>query len=414
MAVSITQNPTNTPLPAGQHLPFTLYDATTPDRYIVYVYEHTSTSGDGDLIATLYLPPNGNGRAIFDLSDIAEGRVSAPSRRGSVGATEPVHGSTQAIITGNTPALLKYTIKAAQFNSGTASAVEATAVVYLLGGVQQIADGLLPSFAAYYPTGNTQKAFLTDRVPDASNEIHLTMAQADEMTAWFLKTNNLNATEITAKATYFNLKDGTLQGINTQAVSDSTTLNNLYMGFQIGPEYFKANVTTGVWNDDWDELRFFISDSGSTAQTAIYVIKRDCRPVKHDPVQIGWANSVGGWDYLRFDGRAPKQVQKQAKEYRQTAGVYDGTTFSMDATARQATPYQTTATNTYTLTNNSFTQSEVDLLQYAFRSKDVWYRVGTGGWLPCNIRTNSYVVQPARSRVYQVSMQIEQAQDIRC
>ena len=31
------------------------------------------------------------------------------------------------------------------------------------------------------------------------------------------------------------------------------------------------------------------------------------------------------------------------------------------------------------------------------------FRVGTGDWLPCNVQTSSYTVQPKASRLFDVS-----------
>jgi hypothetical protein len=42
------------------------------------------------------------------------------------------------------------------------------------------------------------------------------------------------------------------------------------------------------------------------------------------------------------------------------------------------------------------------------------FRVGDGSWLPCNIQTNSYTIQPAASQLFDVSFNIELAQEIRC
>ena len=78
MAVAITRDPLDAytgPRPANQRLIFTLYDsATTPDRYVVKVYESDNVLSTGTLIAKLYLTPNTNDRSHFDLSDIVSDR----------------------------------------------------------------------------------------------------------------------------------------------------------------------------------------------------------------------------------------------------------------------------------------------------------------------------------------------------
>ncbi len=154
--------------------------------------------------------------------------------------------------------------------------------------------------------------------------------------------------------------------------------------------------------------------TSNTIRSRHLTIDRDCRPIKHDPVQLTWANTVGGWDYLRFDGRALKTVNTEDKRYRKTVGSYGEADFTFNAYDRQDTPYHVTAREKYALRNQFFTASERDLLQYAFRSKNVMFRVGSGDWLPCTIATNSYQVIPATSKTFDVSFQIELAQDIRC
>jgi hypothetical protein len=60
MAVSITSAPDKL-RPAGQPLVFKMEEASTPDRYIVQVYESTLTTTDGTLIGTYYITPDANG-----------------------------------------------------------------------------------------------------------------------------------------------------------------------------------------------------------------------------------------------------------------------------------------------------------------------------------------------------------------
>jgi hypothetical protein len=117
---------------------------------------------------------------------------------------------------------------------------------------------------------------------------------------------------------------------------------------------------------------------------------------------------VGAYDYLRFDGRNLKTLATESKDYRKSVS------FDFNAWDRQATPYHKTGKESYQLRNQLFTAEERDLLQYAFRSKNVMFRVGSGDWLPCNIVTNTYQVIPATSKTFDVSFQIELAQDIRC
>jgi hypothetical protein len=404
MAVSITSAP-DLLRPAGQPLVFKMEEASTPDRYIVQVYESTLTTTDGTLIGTYYITPDANGDGYFDLSDIAEGRVAAPDTQ-SAGV---IHTVVTAVGTTTEPVIRKYTVKAGQYNAGTATLAEDSDVVYLLGGAMQISQGLHPSFADYYPTGSTVKSWLSDRQADSGKGIRMVMAAEDEAIAVLIQTDNLGT------ATSLDVIEIKLfkNNINVQTRSNgvvaSTIVGANYIIVPLGP----ANLATyfGVmWDNDWDYYTIRGKDGATPPNivTSTIRVDRDCRPIKHDPVQLAWANTVGGWDYLRFDGRNLKTIQTEGKNYRKSLG------FSFNSWDRQTTPYHITGKEQYALRNQLFTASERDLLQYAFRSKNVMFRVGTGDWLPCTIDTSSYQVIPAASKTFDVSFTITLAQDIRC
>ncbi len=403
MAVSITSAP-DLLRPAGQPLVFKMEEASTPDRYIVQVYESTLTTTDGTLIGTYYITPDANGDGYFDLSDIAEGRVAAPDTQ-SAGV---IHTVVTAVGTTTEPVIRKYTVKVGDY-TGSTPTMDDSSVVYLLGGAMQISQGLHPSFADYYPTGSTVKSWLSDRQADSGKGIRMVMAAEDEAIAVLIQTDNLGT------ATSLDVIEIKLfkNNINVQTRSNgvvaSTIVGANYIIVPLGP----ANLATyfGVmWDNDWDYYTIRGKDGATPPNivTSTIRVDRDCRPIKHDPVQLAWANTVGGWDYLRFDGRNLKTIQTEGKNYRKSLG------FSFNSWDRQTTPYHITGKEQYALRNQLFTASERDLLQYAFRSKNVMFRVGTGDWLPCTIDTSSYQVIPAASKTFDVSFTITLAQDIRC
>ena len=405
MAVSITSAP-DLLRPAGQPLVFKMEEATTPDRYIVQVYESLTTTTDGTLIGTYYITPDANGDGYFDLSDIAEGRVAAPDTQ-SAGV---IHTVVTASGTSTQPVMRKYTVKAGQYNAGTATLAEDSDVIYLLGGAMQISQGLHPSFADYYPTGSTVKSWLSDRQLDSTGRrIDMVMAAEDEAIAVIIQTDNLGTAtdldEIEVKLFKNNVNVATI----SNNVSSSVTVGENYLIVPLGPANL-ATLFNTLWDSDWDYYTIRGTDGAAppTAVSCSIRVDRDCRPIKHDAVQLAWANTVGGWDYLRFDGRNLKTIQAESKNYRKSLG------FSFNSWDRQTTPYHITGKEQYALRNQLFTASERDLLQYAFRSKDVMFRVGTGGWLPCTIDTSSYQVIPAASKTFDVSFTITLAQDIRC
>lgn len=401
--------------PAGQPLVFKFSTSLSPlpagFRFAVRVYESTTTA-TGSVIGTFYLTPNADDEGYFDLSDIAEGRVGAPNTAYDTGLTADVvvHTATGATNTSLENTILRYTVGVQDYTGSALGSDDDTSTVYLLGGTQQISQGLHPSFTAYYPTSLTTKGWLTDR-PYAAKNLYATFADEDEAVGVICHTTNLGVTTDWAEVEYVLYKDGAVVSTQSTGITGSTIMTGNYFILPIGPANLQDTVFSGTWDADWDQIRIYGTDGDIVSpakRTATLIIDRDCRPIKHDPVQLAWANTVGGWDYLRFDGRNLKTLQTESKDYRKSVG------FDFNAWDRQTTPYHKTGKEVYQLRNQLFTASERDLLQYAFRSKNVMFRVGSGDWLPCTIATNSYQVIPATSKTFDVSFQIELAQDIRC
>jgi len=407
MAASIDSAP-DLLRPAGQPLIFqfsTTASVTAGFRYAVEVYESTAYNTDGTLIGTYYLTPDANDEGYFDLSDIAEGRVAAPDTY----ASGVIHTVTASSTTSTQPVMRRYTVKVGDY-TGSTPTMDDSASLFLLGGTMQISQGLHPSFASYYPTGSSIKSWLSDREVDSTGRrIDMVMAAEDEAIAVIIQTDNLGTAtsldEIEVKLFKNNINVATI----SNNVVSSVTVGENYLIVPLGP----ANLATlfdTLWDSDWDYYTIRGTDGAGTpaAVSCSIRVDRDCRPIKHDAVQLAWANTVGGWDYLRFDGRNLKTIQTEGKNYRKSLG------FSFNSWDRQTTPYHITGKEQYALRNQLFTASERDLLQYAFRSKNVMFRVGTGDWLPCTIDTSSYQVIPAASKTFDVSFTITLAQDIRC
>ncbi len=417
MAVAITRDPLDAytgPRPANQRLIFTLYDsAATPDRYVVKVYESDNTASDGTLIAKLYLTPNTNDRSHFDLSDIVSDRVSAPMETDGGKQVHTITTITDSPADGT--GLKKYVVVPGTFTSGTENMNTGGKVsLYLLGGVEQVSAGLDVSFDRFYPTASSKDGFLTD-LEFGSKDATTYMADDDEGVVALINTNTIGAVTTLSKVRIQVYANGVLDQDQTSTIGTATNpvSDNMHL-IPIGPKNLAAYFGV-LWPSDWEEVVITgVETDNVTAVTKKLKIVRDCRPIKHDAVQLAWKNSVGGWDYLRFDGRPQKTVSTETKTYRQTLGNYDAASFSYNTYDRERTPYHITAKESYNLTNRYFTAAERELLQYALRSKEVQYRVGDGGWLPCNIQTSSYTIQPAASQLFEVSLTIELAQDIRC
>jgi len=411
MAVTITSAPTSEVRPAGQYLVYTLDEATTPERYIVQVYRSTSTASIGSEKARLYITPNASGKCHFDLSKIAEGILEYPLSRNGV----PIHSVQDAsnpIFWCDELHALKFTIRAGQYNSPTASLNQDSDEIYLIRGTEQISSGLLPSFSDYYPGGSSKKVWLTDREQNPSdNHIYTTMSEEDEGVVMFLQSVNLGLSGSTVvDVRYDAYENGNFIATYTKTLTGSSTeVRQNHLAVPIGPAHWSF---LGIASNA-DRVRVAVINPGGIMSCWFYV-DLDCRPLKHDATQLAWVNTRGGWDYLRFDSRAPKTVSVQGKTYRKSVGTFGESTFSIASNIQQYDTYGKTGKEKYTLSEQFFTADDRELLQYLMRSNVVQMRVGTGEWEPCQVVTNSLKIEPRGSKLYAVTLDVELARDIRC
>ena len=421
MASSFSHTPTTTNDAtkfAGQPLIFTCDDTSTPDRFVVQVYERDapgSSSGQVDL-GEFYLTPNAGGVAHFDLSNVIDGRLNAPNTTIVGDQVHETDYSSGFALGSSDRVMREYYVELYRYDSSGKSSLQDSSTVAVWAGAVQISQGYEPDAEApYHFTASTSKGFLTDRYWDSSTDIEATMADEDQGVwsiavpdQWQTSPSNIQD----ARYTLYHSGGSTSKTLS-QVVDSATVVNYNYLTGPLAP----LNVSiffAASWVPTWTRYEIVFRNNLTSNISNKYIVHKDCRPYKHDPVQLAWANTVGGWDYLRFDGRNIKTVNSETKMYRKTIGSYGDSVFGFNAWDRQDTPYHVTAREQYALRNQFFTASERDLLQYAFRSKNVMFRVGTGSWLPCNIQTNSYTVQPAASRLFEVSFNIELAQEIRC
>lgn len=413
MAVSITAHPDSTPRPAGQHLVYTLYDSSVPDRYVVQVYRSTTTSGTGSEQAKLYLTPNANDRAHFDISKIAEGIIEYPLSKDGV-AIHAVQDAAK-VFTVDELALLKFQVRAGQYNGTTESLNEANDIVYLLRGVEQISAGLNPSFSQYYPTGASIKGWLTDRErsnpSDDTSEIQVSMGADDQAVGLIMLTDNLGqATSATRMRIRAYSASGSYLSLVDVTVATSTTVKDNLLCVPIGP----AHWTFLGLPSSTATAKFRLENTSGNDKCVEMAVTLDETPCKHEATQLAWINSRGGWDYLRFDSRAPKTIAVTGKEYRKAVGSYGAAAFTIASDAQQYDVYGKTGKERYTLQEQFFTADERELLQYLMQSQVVQMRTGTGNWEPCIVRTNSLQIQPQGSQFYAVSLEVEIARDVRC
>jgi hypothetical protein len=415
---SFDDSPGENWFPAGQHLIYTISTQTTITddfRYIVQVEEN------GTEIAKIYLSPNTNDAGIFDLSQVVTGRVEVDHLK--YGATTPIHSFNNKVFTRANNGVKRYTVKIGEWDGSTESLDEDNQTLYLVDGYEQLSAGLHPGFADYYGTQSNRKVWLTDRVP-ASNVIETKAAIEDNGVSAFLNTDDsgslIERLQIKIYDTSGTLDDTLTYDLNTTngaqlptATASSNTNGTLVYAY-VYPASLSAlttalNAVTGGWGH-YD----VIPSTGLNAQTGnILRVTNDCRYSKNEAVQLGWANTRGGWDYLRFNGKKQKTVTREEKTYRKIVGDYDAATFTFAPSEREIKPYQLEAKERYQL-NGILTIEELTLLQYCMRSKNVMTRIDDT-WVPVTISTNSMQVEEETvSKVFVTSFEVELAQIIRC
>ena len=406
-------------IPAGRKLLFTLSpnETVTDDyRYIVQVEEN------GTIISKIYLTPNPADNAFFDLSEVISGRLEVDSLK--YNTTSTIHSLHNKMFTRSNDNMKRYRVKVGFFDGTTETLAEDTSGYYYhFDGYEQLSQGLDPSFSDYYGTNANKKVWLTDRIP-SNNVMEVSAGIEDNGVAAFINSDDtgsaivnltikiydtLGSLETTLTYT-INSTNGGL--VPTTSWSDANNDASLLYAY-VYPASFGA-LTTAL-NDvveGWDYYDVIPASTGGPVGNTLR-IRNNCRNTKNEPVQLGWANTRGGWDYLRFDGKKQKTVTREEKTYRKIVGDYSGAQFELASSARQIKPYQLEAKETYQL-NSVLTIEEVTLMQYCMRSKNVMARID-GTWVPVTIQTNSMQIEEETvSKVFITSFNVELAQTIRC
>ena len=406
-------------LPAGQKLLFTIIPditVTADYRFIVQVEEN------GTVISKVYLTPNPADTAFFDLSEAILGRLEVDSFKHNL--TSTIHSLNNKMYTRSNGNIKRYRLKVGHFDGSSETLAEdISSYYYLFDGYEQLSQGLFPSFADFYGSATSKKVWLTDRVP-VSNVINVKAAIEDQGVAAFINSDDTGSliTQLTFKiydtagsqeATLEYVINSTNGGlVPTTSWSDSTTDGSLLYAY-VYPASFAAltsalNGVTGGWGY-YDVIPS--TSSGPTGNTLR--ITNDCRHNKNEAVQLAWANTRGGWDYLRFNGKKQKTLTREEKTYRKIVGDYSATQFQLGGSERQIKAYQLEAKERYQL-NGILTIEELTLLQFCMRSKNVMADID-GSWVPLTIVQNSMQVEEETvSKVFVTSFEVELAQIIRC
>lgn len=412
MAARIFDFPGEDVRPAGQPLIFSIDDdgGSPPDRFVVIVQKKTVVSGSPafSTVAKFHLTPNAEDVAFFDLSPIAESLLEYPTKVG----TTVVHKVDDVSIM-DQQSIWKFKVQVGSYNNGSETLNEDSENIYVTNGVQQIADGLHPSFDDYY-WGNTV-GYLTDRALTQSDRYVLTIRSDEERTVSLLAAQDMGR-DLTGGDIRFVFvpKSGVGQAVvKTFSFTSATKdrMRHIPVGWP-NLEDFQSAYTV----DQLNYVYFWVRTSTGIRQGPYhYIYFDDTRGCRNTATQVAWVNEKGGWDYLRFDSRAPKQISTEGKTYRKTIGTHGAATYTFDPAGRQYETFAKTGKEQYTLQENFFDATQRDLLDSLMKSRLVQIRrMDETVWKPVTVLTNSLTIQPAGSQFYNVSLQVEIAQDIRC
>ena len=413
MAARIFSYPGADLRPAGQPLIFSIDDtATAPDRYVVVVKRSGNVStGTPVEIAKFYLTPNANDVAFFDLSPIAESIVVYPMAVG----TTPVHQIDDVEFMDGF-CVQRFVVEVGSYNSGTETLNQDSEQIFLIRGTEQISQGLHPSFDDYL-WGNS-KGWLTERDSKtffgSAESINITMRSDEERVISLAAADSMgkNLTSPIVRYSFIPLSGGAGATYDFSVTFTGITRNRLRQ-VPIGWANISALQSTYTL-DEIDYVLIGVQDT-STVGDLIEVRYDDTTGCRNTATQVAWINTRGGWEYLLFTSRAPKQISVEGKNYRKTIGSYNDATFSFNSDQSQYETFGKTGKEQYTLQENFFNAEERGLLDSLMKSNVVQIRrLDESVWKPVNVLTNSLTIQPAGSQFYNVSLQVEIAQDLRC
>ena len=416
MAARIFNDPGYNVRPAGQPLIFSIDDTgTTPDRFVVIVKRfNTYTSGTAVEVAKFYLTPNAEGVAFFDLSPIAESILEFPVKAGST----VVHKTAFLADAMDGLTMQRFRVQVARYDNGEEGSVDDTEEVIVTNGTQQIADGLHPSFNDYL-WGN-DVGFLTER-PVVSNVITHRARRDEEMVVSFIDGDDIGQPRTGTYSFQANFVPytGSSYSATVGVPYTGTDLTEMLLQIPIGgPNIEDHYLSVPFTLEETDYIDFYLNRTDAPQGqigNAYRVVFDDTRGCRNTSTQVAWINTKGGWEYLRFDSRAPKQISVEGKTYRKTIGTYGSATFSFDPAGAQYDTYAKTGKEQYTLQENFFDANQRALLDSLMKSRLVQIRrMDEDVWKPVTVLTNSLTIQPAGSQFYNVSLQVEVAQDIRC
>lgn len=420
---------------SNQPLIYTLkHDTSLPTghKFIVRVLKNTNE------VAKLYLTANSASRAHFDLSQVVRNLVAQDTENAA--GTSAVFDINTAC-TYSQQGIDKFQVKVGTYSDGYGEVLdEATKNIFLVRGAFQTRDGLHPSFSEHYAVDAMAKTWLTEMpmrnsgVGYVGNYIDVHGMDADEKAVMaFIHDETVNVGGTVTNLRYTLWEDEfTPLTVHSVQIDISGGLDATLTNYRqkllyaaMGPAQVDALLPVGHKLADYPAWKFYTVDpttSGNQQRGARLKVHRYCGVYKNDRATLAFANSKGGWDYLKFDGRMDKEQTVQNKTYNKLPASWNGNEYDLPTYARSRQAYQITSTYEYTLKRLGMSKEEYVLLQQMMKSHNVMMRL-TGDaalddrnvWLPVTITGKMQSIKDQHSStLFDVTVKVQLAQDERC
>ena len=118
------------------------------------------------------------------------------------------------------------------------------------------------------------------------------MADEDEGVVAIFQPDQYLATDSDVTTFSYTLHHSGGTSADSLTVTNTTTVNDNYQLACIGPAQV-AQMYGANWEDDWTKIEIVMKTNLNAVKSKKLIIYRDCRPIKHDPVQLTWNTALG-------------------------------------------------------------------------------------------------------------------------
>lgn len=441
MAITITESPRDLTL-KGQKLMYTCTSTNLSEdgfKFTVVVKDVA-----GQVIAQYYKNPNPSGVLMFDLRPVVQELIkvdTTDSQQGNAIIHNMPHAANQQFTVAQEGCKYFRVQFGEIYDSLTSPNLDlANDTIYLTDGYLQYRDGYRKDLTDLQPLGESSKFWLLDRDVDFNATTRVTginIETHDEeygvVGFWF---NGVAESQISSYGYRYTVYDTDGVEADTGFVtmgSDGTPPvqvsldpedQQVYGAFYPGNlnssdsalnglmGVFKPNQVSGGWSYYTIQPVDPVNNTLTIGRSLAFI--NTCPPSKHTSVQLCWTNSVGGWEYLTFNGRRKDEVSSKSKNYTKDIGTYADTTFDFNAFDRQETSFHIDTTISYTLYRQNASDVDTRLLESLSKSKNVMVNLDGGEdplWLPVIVTGNKFEMQPTTSSKNQtITVRIKLAQ----